>query len=127
MAAFLVLAVPGLLLDGFDGFVYGRIAAALVALAVRSVYMRGMLRRGPLSSAADADAAAAGARVRRCAGCCGSCCGAVTARWLRRSPSSCCSSRVYLVTAVRRERPLLDELLGALRGRPEPLALGGER
>ena len=34
---------------------------------------------------------------------------------------------VYLVTAARRERPLLDELLGALRGRPEPLALGGER
>ena len=42
-AAFLVLAVPGLLLDGFDGFVYGRIGAAVVALAVRSVYMRGLL------------------------------------------------------------------------------------
>ena len=34
---------------------------------------------------------------------------------------------VYAVTALRRERPLLDELIGALRGRPEPLALGGER
>src|SRR5262249_52916563 len=33
---FLILGVGGLLLDGFDGFVIGRILAALVAMCVRS-------------------------------------------------------------------------------------------
>ena len=126
MAAFLVLAVPGLLLDGFDGFVYGRIGAALVALAVRSVYMRGMLGgvryrallTPTLLPLALACAAALLLRVVLWGG--------------HRSLAQALAElvlfvAVYLVTAVRRERPLLDELLGALRGRPEPLALGGDR
>jgi O-antigen/teichoic acid export membrane protein len=42
-AAFLALGIPGLLLDGFDGFVFGRIAAALVPLAVRATFTRRLL------------------------------------------------------------------------------------
>jgi O-antigen/teichoic acid export membrane protein len=42
-AAFLAFAPAGLLLDGFDGFVAGRILAALVPFAVRGVYVRRLL------------------------------------------------------------------------------------
>jgi len=126
MAAFLVLAVPGLLLDGFHGFVYGRIGAALVALAVRSVYMRGMLGgvryRALLTPTLLPLALACGAAVLL----------RVVLWGGRRSLAQALAElvlfvAVYLVIAVRRERPLLDELLGALRGRPEPLVLSGER
>jgi O-antigen/teichoic acid export membrane protein len=126
MVAFLVLAVPGLLLDGFNGFVYGRIGAALVALAVRSVYMRGMLGgvryRALLTPTLLPLALACGAALLL----------RVVLWGGRRTLAQALAELVlfvgvYLVTAVRRERPLLDELLGALRGRPEPLALSGER
>lgn len=64
-AAFLVLAVPGLVLLGVEGFVAGRIAAVLVAVAIRAHYIRRMLpgvRPGAvLGPAALAVAAAAGA------------------------------------------------------------------
>jgi PST family polysaccharide transporter len=40
VAGFLGLAVPGLVLWGFDGFVWGRIAGALLVVAVRAVYVR---------------------------------------------------------------------------------------
>jgi O-antigen/teichoic acid export membrane protein len=124
-AAFLAFAVPGLLLDGFDGFVYGRIGAALVALAVRSVLMRRLLGGGryralltpTLPPLAFASGAALLLRVVLWGG--------------RRTLAQAIAElvlfvAVYTVTAVRRERPLLDELLGALRDRPDRLALGGE-
>ncbi|MGH2891954.1 MAG: oligosaccharide flippase family protein, partial [Solirubrobacteraceae bacterium] len=41
--AFLALVPAGLLLDGFDGFVLARIAAALVPFAVRGVFVRRLL------------------------------------------------------------------------------------
>jgi O-antigen/teichoic acid export membrane protein len=41
--AFLGLAIGGLLLDGFDGFVIGRILAALIGLAVRTVFIARLL------------------------------------------------------------------------------------
>ena len=41
--AFLVLVPAGLLLDGFHGFVLARIAAALVPLAVRGLFVRRLL------------------------------------------------------------------------------------
>jgi O-antigen/teichoic acid export membrane protein len=40
---FLALAVPGLALWGFEGFVAGRIAAAALVVAVRFVYVRRLL------------------------------------------------------------------------------------
>ncbi len=42
-AGFLALAVPGLILDGATGFIIGRVAAALLALAVRRHYVRKLL------------------------------------------------------------------------------------
>ncbi len=41
--AFVVLGIGGLLLDGFHGFVIGRILAALVSMSVRAVYTRRLL------------------------------------------------------------------------------------
>src|SRR4051812_12174557 len=41
--AFVVLAVPGLVVAGFTGFVAGRCAAVLVQLAVRARYIRALL------------------------------------------------------------------------------------
>jgi O-antigen/teichoic acid export membrane protein len=41
--AFLGLSIPGLLIDGFDGFVIGRIAAAVIMLGVRTIYTRRLL------------------------------------------------------------------------------------
>lgn len=40
---FVGLAVPGLVLWGFEGFVWGRIAAAVLVVAVRSFYVRRLL------------------------------------------------------------------------------------
>jgi O-antigen/teichoic acid export membrane protein len=126
MVAFLAFAVPGLLLDGFDGFVLGRIGAALVALAVRSVYMRrllgGVSYRALLAPTLIPLALAAAATLALRA-----------ALWgghrslLQAIAELLLFAAVYTVTAVRRERPLLDELLGAVRGTHEPLALSGER
>jgi O-antigen/teichoic acid export membrane protein len=42
-AAFLLLAVPGLFAWGFEGFVAGRIAGAVLVVAVRSRYVRRLL------------------------------------------------------------------------------------
>jgi O-antigen/teichoic acid export membrane protein len=122
--AFLVLAIGGLLIDGFDGFVIGRIMAALVALAVRSVYIRRLLptaRYRTLLAPTLVPLVLAG--------------GAVLAlrfalwgghRTLGQALGELALfTFVYFATAVRRERPLLAELLGALRGRPEGLAVSG--
>lgn len=43
VAGFLGLAAPGLILWGFEGFVWGRIAGALVVLVVRRVFIRRLL------------------------------------------------------------------------------------
>jgi O-antigen/teichoic acid export membrane protein len=43
LAAFLLLAVPGLFAWGFDGFVAGRIAGAALVLGVRRHYVRALL------------------------------------------------------------------------------------
>jgi O-antigen/teichoic acid export membrane protein len=43
VGSFLLLAVPGLFLWGFDGFVAGRIAGAVLMVAVRSRYIRRLL------------------------------------------------------------------------------------
>jgi O-antigen/teichoic acid export membrane protein len=43
VASFLGLAIPGLFVWGFDGFVWGRIASAVLVVAVRSHYVRRLL------------------------------------------------------------------------------------
>jgi len=43
VATFLGLAIPGLLLWGFDGFVWGRVASAVVVVGVRALYVRRLL------------------------------------------------------------------------------------
>ncbi len=112
--AFLALAPAGLLLDGFDGFVAGRIGAALVALGVRAVYTRRLLP---------------GARYRRLVGpvllpialACGAALALRLALWGgRRTLAQALAELavfaiVYLVTIVRRERALLAELISAVR------------
>lgn len=113
--AFLALAPAGLLLDGFDGFVLGRIAAALVPLCVRGVFVRRLLPdvryrqivAPTLIPIALASAAAMALRVALWGG--------------RRTVAQAIAEAalfvaVYAVTAVRRERVLVLELLGGLRG-----------
>jgi O-antigen/teichoic acid export membrane protein len=113
--AFLALAIPGLLADGFDGFVYGRIAAALIALVVRGIYTRRLLPSArfrdlvmpSLPSIVLASAAALAVRAALWGG--------------HRSLAQAILElalfvAVYTATALRRERTLMFELLGALRG-----------
>jgi PST family polysaccharide transporter len=116
--AFLALAVTGLLLDGFDGFVLGRIAAALIALAVRGVYTRRLLPDAryrdlvmpSLVSIGLATAAALALRLVLWGG----------HRSLAQAIAELALfAAVYLATALRRERSLLFELLGALRSTRE--------
>jgi O-antigen/teichoic acid export membrane protein len=120
-AAFLGLALTGLLLDGFDGFVAGRIGAALVALAVRSVYVRRLLPDvryrqliGPtLIPIALACAAALTLRLALWGG---------RRTLLQAIAELALFGAVYTVTAVHRERVLMSELLGAVRRGREPVA-----
>jgi O-antigen/teichoic acid export membrane protein len=113
--AFLALAPAGLLLDGFHGFVLARIAAALVPFAVRGVYVRRLLPdvryrqivAPTLIPIALASAAAMAVRVALWGG--------------RRTVAQAIAEAVlfvavYAVTALRRERVLVLELLGGLRG-----------
>lgn len=120
-AAFIALAPAGLLVDGFQGLVAGRIGAALVALAVRGTYVRRMLPAaryrqllGPvLLPAVLACAAVAALRLASWGG--------------HRTAVEAIGELVLFVTvygvaAFRRERSLVYELFGALRGgrRPAP-------
>jgi O-antigen/teichoic acid export membrane protein len=124
-AAFFALALPGLLLDGFDGFVAGRIAAALLALGVRGVYIRRLLPGAryraliapTLIPIALATAAVAALRLILWGGHRG---------LLQALVELALFAALYAAVTVRRERPLLTELLGALRGSTERLAFGGE-
>lgn len=114
-AAFLLLVPAGLLLDGFDGFVLGRIAAALVPLCVRGVLVRRLLpgvRYGQIVAPVliPIVAAAVAPLVLR------------AVLWGdRRTLGQAIAETalfvaIYTVTALRRERVLVGELLGALRG-----------
>jgi O-antigen/teichoic acid export membrane protein len=129
--AFGVLAVGGLALWGDDGFVWGRIAAVAIALVVRWHYIRGLLPRArlvplvapamvPLALAAAATLALrlvlwGGERTL----------GQFIAEAL-------VFGGVYMAGAVWRERPLVAELVGAIRpaatatptSPPEPLPPG---
>jgi PST family polysaccharide transporter/lipopolysaccharide exporter len=119
--AFLAFALTGLLLDGLHGFVAGRVGAALVAFAVRGTYVRRLLPDvryrhlvGPtLIPIALSCAAALALRLALWGG-------------RRTLPQALAEltlfAAVYTVTAVRRERVLMSELLGALRSGREPAA-----
>jgi O-antigen/teichoic acid export membrane protein len=114
-AAFFVLVLPGLLLDGFDGFVAGRVGAALVTLAVRGVYVRRLLPDaryrqlvGPtLVPIVLATVAALALRLALWGG---------DRSLLQAVGELVLFVAVYSVTALRRERALMFELLDALRG-----------
>jgi O-antigen/teichoic acid export membrane protein len=113
---FLVLGVGGLLLGGFHGFVLGRIVAALLALAVRTWYTRRLLPGARLTEVIAptlvpvllSTAAALAIRGVLWGG----------HRGLGQAVAELAVFvGVYSATAVRRERVLLGELFGALRGR----------
>jgi O-antigen/teichoic acid export membrane protein len=113
-AAFLAFAVPGLLIDGFDGFVGGRILAALVQCAVRRAYtgrLLGNVRYRHLVAPTLLPivlACAAAVALR-------------AALWgdhrtlLQALAELALFAVVYATAAITRERELLTELLGALR------------
>jgi O-antigen/teichoic acid export membrane protein len=112
--AFLVLAVGGLALWGDDGFVWGRIAAVAVALVVRWHYIRELLPRArmvPLVAPALvplALAVAATLLVRLVLW------GGERTRG-QFIVEALVFGGVYLAGAVWRERPLVSELVGAMR------------
>jgi O-antigen/teichoic acid export membrane protein len=127
--AFLVFAIGGLLLDGFDGFVAGRIVGALIALTVRGFYVRRLLPgaryRELLVPTLVPIVLAAGA--------------ALALRLIlwggRRTLAQAIAelalfATIYAITAVRRERSLLAELLGTVRRVRDPardrIVVGGE-
>lgn len=120
-AGFFAFAIPGLLLDGFDGFVLGRIGAALLTLVVRGVFIRRLLPdvryRSVLAPTLVPLAAGAAA--------------ALALRWalwgdhrtlLQALAELALFVGVYTTFAVWRERPLVTELLGVLRGGGQALA-----
>jgi O-antigen/teichoic acid export membrane protein len=123
--AFLAFGITGLLLDGFHGFVVGRIMAALVALALRGLYIRRLLPgarfRSLLAPTLPSVALAAGAvaAVR-------------LALWgghrtvAQAVVELALFVAVYTATTVRRERPLLAELGDALRGGQPGITVGGD-
>jgi O-antigen/teichoic acid export membrane protein len=117
--AFLALVPAGLLLDGFDGFVLARIAAALVPLCVRGVFVRRLLpdvryRQIVAPTVIPIVAGAAAPLVLR---------GVLWGD--RRTLGQAIAEAalflaVYLALALRRERSLVDELLSAVRGGNAP-------
>jgi len=118
--AFVALCPAGLLLDGFHGFIFGRIGVALVALAVRATYTRRLLPATRyralvvpvLLPIALASAAALALRVALWGG----------HRTLAQAVAELVLfTAVYAVAVLWRERPLISELAGALRsGRDGP-------
>jgi lipopolysaccharide exporter len=113
-AAFLVLAIGGLALWGDDGFVWGRIAAVAIALVVRWYYIRGLLPQArllPLVAPAMVPLALAAAAT-------------LALRLVlwggERSLGQFIAEAlvfggVYVAGAVWRERPLVRELVTAIR------------
>ncbi len=113
--AFLALVPAGLLLDGFHGFVFARIAAALVPFCVRGVFVRRLLpdvryRQIVAPTLIPILAGAAAPLVVR----------AVLWGHHRTLGQAIAELVLFVVTytamALRRERDLVSELLGALRG-----------
>jgi O-antigen/teichoic acid export membrane protein len=122
--AFGALAVAGLALWGTDGFVWGRIAAVAVALVVRWRFIRELLpeaRLAPLVAPALVPLAAAAAVVLALRG----------ALWggertlVQAIAEAVLFSGVYLAGAAWRERPLVSELLRAIRPVPAPSVAPG--
>jgi O-antigen/teichoic acid export membrane protein len=113
-AGFLALAVPGLILDGADGFVAGRLAAVLIAVGVRWRYIRRLLPDvrawalvGPaLLPLVIAVAAALAVRVGAWGG--------SRSLW-QAAAEAIVFCGVYGALVMRRERDLIAELRGALR------------
>lgn len=121
---FLAFGLTGLLLDGFDGFVAGRIAAALLTLAVRTAYTRRLLPdvrlRNVLGPTLIPIGLASGATLALRLALWGG------HRTLGQAVAELALFvGLYTLTAVRRERLLLAELLSALRGPQGRVAVGG--
>jgi len=119
--AFLALCPAGLLVDGFHGFIYARIAVALIALAVRATYTRRLLpdtryRTFTLPVLLPIFAATAATLALR------------LALWGGHRPLTQAIGElalfvvIYALAVLRRERPLIGELLSAVRrgGGAEP-------
>ena len=112
--AFGALAIAGLAIWGTDGFVWGRIAAVAVALVVRWTYIRRLLPQARLAPIAGpalvplAGAAAATLALRLVLWGGGRPVGQAIAEAL-------VFSGVYTAGALWRERPLVSELLSAVR------------
>jgi O-antigen/teichoic acid export membrane protein len=123
-AAFAALAIPGLLLWGVDGFVGGRIAAAAVMIAVRSHYARRLLPNVRMASLLTpslvpivlATAAALALRAGMWGG---------ARHLLQAAIELALFAGVYAICVLRRERPLLEELAGALRSTPSGVIVAG--
>ena len=112
--AFVALAVPGLLIDGSDGFVAGRIAAVVIATAVRWFYVRRLLpsvRASALLAPALiplAQAVIAVVALRLATG------GGHRALWQALLEAAAFVG-VYVISVWHRERALIGELLTAMR------------
>jgi len=128
--AFLVLGLTGLVLDGFAGFGIGRVGAALIALGVRSVYVRRLLPDVRLRQLI-------GPTVIPISLACLVVLALRLALWGGARPLVQAIAElalfvaIYSVLALRRERALMVELLGALRFRGQtpaqnPSALIGD-
>jgi O-antigen/teichoic acid export membrane protein len=119
--AFLALALTGLLVDGFDGFVAGRVGAALVAFVVRGIYVRRLLPDVRYRQLV-------GPTVIPIALACAATLALRLALWgghrsvVQAIAELALFGAVYTVIAMRRERVLMSELLGALRPAREPIA-----
>ena len=116
---FLALAVPGLIVAGAEGFVAGRIAGVLIAVAIRAHYVRQMLpgvRPGAILASGLLALAAASATVLALR----------VALWGGERPlwqavlEAVLFTAVFAAVALRRERRLLAEMRSAVRPDPAP-------
>jgi O-antigen/teichoic acid export membrane protein len=112
--AFAALAVPGLLVDGSDGFVIGRVAAVVIATGVRWFYVRrllpGVRASGLLAPAliplAQATIAVMAVRLATWGG---------DRELWQALVEAALFVGVYGISVWRRERALIGELLTAMR------------
>jgi O-antigen/teichoic acid export membrane protein len=112
--AFAALAVPGLLVDGSDGFVIGRVAAVVIATGVRWFYVRrllpGVRASGLLAPAliplAQATIAVLAVRLATWGG---------DREWWQALAEAALFVGVYGISVWHRERALIGELLTAMR------------
>ena len=112
--AFVALAVPGLLVDGSDGFVAGRVVAVVIATGVRWFYVRrllpGVRASGLLAPAliplAQATIAVMAVRLATWGG---------HREWWQALVEAALFVGVYGISVWHRERALIGELLTAMR------------